>query len=814
MDAAFSSLGEIENIYTYDFDLIGISRFENEAWFNNKMNSEGTGAVRDLEAKEALNVDPARVLNIYTTDPEGTGLLGYAHLPFGVPGNNDPSEDDPYFGVVLKYSVLPGGGEVSTGGNPQDEGDWAVHESGHFFSLYHVSQGTSSGPCPGGSCSTNGDCICDTPTVRAKLKTCDPNTNSCDEPAPVENYMANTPDDCRDEFTEGQGERMRNATEAFKGSLGTSPPTVLGTQGTITYNDGTVLTDGNIYLLPGTTLEINGTVTLDNTDLWIGGHLVCDNPQIDHIILKGTSEFRLRETGVNSGCEAMFTVQESGSCIIADPGSTFHLSGQTHTFNNGGFFAIKEGATLVLEDNAEIISTSSAGAPLINPGTQFLLGDGARLNFQNEVDIVGTSADPITFSRLDPLKAWDRIYINGAGSKLEHVEIDGATVGVEVSALNVTLDYVALTNNTTGILTDFVACSACSHSRSSLTLKNSTISNSGITGFHARHVNASMRNTTITGSGFSGVLVEDADLFPFNGNTITSNGTISGNGVSVISGGDVTMAAKGNLSGYNQVYDNSNHELSVTTGGTLFVGTAAIGGDNSVYKSGGAGGPFARYIYNGVLGGGGFYTVMARYTWWGDDNGPPASAFTGLVDYTPYLICDPFDPPSCPPERSGSSFSRTAESSNSGRGGDWHFWLRAEILAARQALNDTPGAEGMAAVVHRLAHLQRLDRDNELGEHRATWALLHALRQRLNGNPPEAIREVAIAALVSEVRAGLYEQDYDAARDLLVQYGSEVMDEESRLVLDLASVSLLEQVGDYASALGVCRIFVVSSYYC
>ena len=170
MDAAFSSLGEIENIYTYDFDLIGIIRYENEAWFNNKINSEGTGAVRDLEAKEALNVDPARVLNIYTTDPEGTGLLGYAHLPFGVPGNNDPSEDDPYFGVVLKYSVLPGGGEVSTGGNPQDEGDWAVHESGHFFSLYHVSQGTSSGPCPGGSCSTNGDCICDTPTVRAKLK--------------------------------------------------------------------------------------------------------------------------------------------------------------------------------------------------------------------------------------------------------------------------------------------------------------------------------------------------------------------------------------------------------------------------------------------------------------------------------------------------------------------------------------------------------------------------------------------------------------------------------------------------------------------
>ena len=41
----------------------------------------------------------------------------------------------------------------------------------------------------------------------------------------------------------------------------------------------------------------------------------------------------------------------------------------------------------------------------------------------------------------------------------------------------------------------------------------------------------------------------------------------------------------------------------------------------------------------------------------------------------------------------------------------------------------------------------------------------------------------------------------DAARDLLAQYASEVMDEESGLILDLASVSLLEQEGDYASAL-------------
>ncbi len=57
----------------------------------------------------------------------------------------------------------------------------------------------------------------------------------------------------------------------------------------------------------------------------------------------------------------------------------------------------------------------------------------------------------------------------------------------------------------------------------------------------------------------------------------------------------------------------------------------------------------------------------------------------------------------------------------------------------------------MAGMVRRLAHLQRLDWDDELGEHPATWALLRARRQRLNGHPPEGVREVATAALVSEV---------------------------------------------------------------
>ena len=424
-------------------------------------------------------------------------------------------------------------------------------------------------------------------------------------------------------------------------------------------------------------------------------------------------------------------------------------------------------------------------------------------NMEPGVQIVadGTlTIDNATFQRAQPTQSWDGILINGVGSIVKNSTIDGATVGVEVAALNVTIDNTTLSNNTIGVLTDYhTSCPACFNGRSTLTLKNSDITNSASTGLYARHADIAVENTTVTGSIYSGILVEDADLYPFTNNTITGNGVIKGHGISVISAGDLTMGPNAGYGGYNVVRNNSNHELSVTTGGTLLVGTAAAGGDNSVYKSGGNPAPIARYIYNGA----GLYpTVMARYTWWGDENGPPAGAFTGSVDAQPFLVCDPLDPPNCPPLRSGSSSSaKYGSGESSPRGGDWAAWLRGEILAARQVLNDTPAAEGMAGVVHRLAHLQRLDREDELGEHTATWALLRALRQRLNGHPPEAIREVAVAALVSEVRAGLYEQNYDAARDLLAQYASEVMDEESRLVLDLAVVSLLEQAGDYASAL-------------
>ena len=443
-------------------------------------------------------------------------------------------------------------------------------------------------------------------------------------------------------------------------------------------------------------------------------------------------------------------------------------------------------------------------------GNEFHLDEGARIEIATNANVIGTSSTRVIFDRLDPLKAWDRIYIDSpaSGSNLEHVDIDGATVGVEVTARSVTIDNATFSNNTTGILTDFFDCPACSNFRSSLTLTNSAIYGPSTTGFHARHVNATVINTTISGNGANGILVEDSDLVPFTDNIIAGNTTgFIGSGISIISGGDPTMGPSTGTGGLNQVFDNTNHELRVAAGGTLLVGTLAAAGFNSIYKSSGNPTPSARYIKNatGVLD-----PIMAESTWWGDENGPPAGAFAGSVDSNPFLFCDPHDPSSCPPARSGSSFLLTDAPASSGRGQNWHVWLKEEILSARQLLIDSPAAEGMAAVVYRLAPFQRLDREDELNERDATMALIGSLRLPLNDTPTDAVRAVAEAALVSEVRASLYEQNYDVARDLLAGYGSDIRDGDNQLVLKLAVVSLYEQESDYVNALSHLQGIIAS----
>jgi len=177
------------------FHLLSIDRTENRTWA--KMAS---GSVREEEAKQALAIDPAHTLNVYTGHP--SGALGWATFPWDYP------ESSTMHGVVVDYGLLPGG-YITT----RNEGIAVVHESGHYFGLFHTFQD---------GCSEPNDYCDDTPQEAFDLKAECVEEDSCpDDPGmdPIHNYMNYGPDSCRYEFTLDQTARMDWAVTTYRPSL-------------------------------------------------------------------------------------------------------------------------------------------------------------------------------------------------------------------------------------------------------------------------------------------------------------------------------------------------------------------------------------------------------------------------------------------------------------------------------------------------------------------------------------------------------------------------------------------------------------------
>ena len=194
LDDTFS--GKVGGVFTgFTFDLAGVTRTENAAWFYMTI-----GSREEAAAKAALRRGGPETLNIYTTD--GGGYLGWATFPWWY--EDDPSGD----GVVVNFRSLPGGPY----GTNYSLGYTATHEVGHWLALFHTFQD---------SCSQINDYVADTPAEQSPAVGCPIGRDTCvgqKNPGadPIHNYMDYTYDSCYFEFSSGQTDRMQTAWTTYR----------------------------------------------------------------------------------------------------------------------------------------------------------------------------------------------------------------------------------------------------------------------------------------------------------------------------------------------------------------------------------------------------------------------------------------------------------------------------------------------------------------------------------------------------------------------------------------------------------------------
>jgi len=179
----------------FSFYLASTDRTTNRRWYTG---CYSTGTERKM--KQALAIDPAHNLNIYSCSPSG-GILGYAYFPNSFP------ESDYRHGVVLLDQSLPGGNAA-----PYNDGDTATHEVGHYLGLYHTFQG---------GCTGQGDYVDDTPAEASAAFGCPVGRDTCAGGGvdPIYNFMDYTDDACMDEFTADQNTRMHAMTSTYRPSI-------------------------------------------------------------------------------------------------------------------------------------------------------------------------------------------------------------------------------------------------------------------------------------------------------------------------------------------------------------------------------------------------------------------------------------------------------------------------------------------------------------------------------------------------------------------------------------------------------------------
>jgi hypothetical protein len=171
------------------FRLVGADVTDNPQWFARPHDQRSGLATLDRGGPGTLNLYTAAV---------GYEMLGFSTFPQWYRGGHHLD------GVVVDYRTLPGGAFQRF-----NRGYTAVHETGHWLGLFH--------PFENG-CRPPGDGVADTPYEGQPSQGCPAYKDTCPAPGsdPVHNFMDYGFDACMNEFTPGQGLRLRQMWATYR----------------------------------------------------------------------------------------------------------------------------------------------------------------------------------------------------------------------------------------------------------------------------------------------------------------------------------------------------------------------------------------------------------------------------------------------------------------------------------------------------------------------------------------------------------------------------------------------------------------------
>jgi hypothetical protein len=470
---------------------------------------------------------------------------------------------------------------------------------------------------------------------------------------------------------------------------------------------------------------------------------------------------------------------------------TFHdsdvtMSGETWVWGESGqVLRFRAGRALVVD------GTLTANGVTFRRGTIGLNWTGIR---------VADGTFSLTGGRVERADVGIRVY-EPATATITDATIALNDTGLDVrTRQGVTVAGGTFEGNGTGVKSHFadcfgISCPCLTNCRSRFTLEASSTSITSIIestghGIYALNTEAELFDVGIKDCSGSGIVIVNSIIDPFQENVVQDNGDPEGYGVLVLSAGEFFLSPAQAV-GLNSITANELTEVFIELGGAAFIGSDLLNGHNVLADPGSG----QVVLYNQVKN----PWVIARYVWWGRPSGPLGTEIFGLIDYLPFLDCDPTSGSGCLAR--GALAIRDHAGDRPGTTNGALTWLGEEIRRLRAALAAAPDAPGAAQLVRDLLGAQRIDRADVLGERSATTRLLAELRTELTGPAlPSSLRPTAEAALVAEVLYALTQEEYNLAGALLEGFRDEVRDADERHQLSLFDAYLRAQSGRYAEA--------------